>query len=93
MCLTQPATVIERREDELVVAIDGRRTVVTNLLVPEARVGDEVLVGLGIALAYLERVEAAELHAALAAALVDEPAAELAQSSTAGSRRSDPKRP
>jgi hydrogenase maturation factor len=91
MCLTQPATVVERREDELVVAIDGRPTVVSNLLVPEARVGDEVLVGLGTALAFLDRVEAAELRAALEAALVDEPAGDLPQPSMAGRR--PPNRP
>ena len=93
MCLTQPATVVALRQDELVVAIDGRRTVVTNLLVPEARVGDDVLIGMGSALAFLEQAEAAELRAALEAALVDEPAADLPQPSTAGRRPPDPIRP
>ena len=93
MCLTQPATVVELRQDELVVAIDGRPTVVTNLLVPEARVGDEVLVGMGTALAFLDQADAAELRAALAAALVDEPAADAQQPSRAGRRPPDPTRP
>jgi hydrogenase expression/formation protein HypC len=93
MCLAQPATVVELRQDELVVAIDGRRSVVTNLLVPEARVGDEVLVGMGIALASLEQAEAAELRAALEAALVDEPVADPPQPSTPGRRPPDPIRP
>jgi len=32
MCLTQAATVLELRPDELVVDLDGRATVVTNFL-------------------------------------------------------------
>lgn len=68
MCLTQAATVLERRPDELVVDLGGRVTVVTNLLVPDAAVGDDILVGVGSALARLNPADARrlrELHAAL----------------------------
>lgn len=68
MCLTQAARVVELLPDRLVVDLDGRRVVVTNLLVPDARVGDDVMVGVGSALARLTRPEARrlrELHQAL----------------------------
>jgi len=68
MCLTQAATVLELRPDELVVELDGRAAVVTNLLVPDAAVGDELLVGVGSALARLTPADARrlrELHEAL----------------------------
>jgi hydrogenase maturation factor len=68
MCLTQAATVLELRPDELVVDLDGRATVVTNFLVPAAAVGDDVLVGVGSALARLTPADARrlrELHEAL----------------------------
>ena len=66
MCLTQPATVLEIRPDVLVVEVDGRRQVVSGLLVPEARVGDDVLVGVGRALHVLSGEEAARLRGILA---------------------------
>jgi hydrogenase expression/formation protein HypC len=62
MCLTLPATVLEIRNDCLVVEVDGQPRLVDNLLVPDARVGDDVLVGLGRALAVLPPVEAAKLR-------------------------------
>lgn len=68
MCLTQAATVVELLPDRLLVDLDGRRIVVTNLLVPEARVGDDVMVGVGSALSRLTRPEARrlrELHQSL----------------------------
>ena len=68
MCLTQAATVLELRPDQLVVELDGRATVVSNFLVPDAAIGDEVLVGVGSALARLTPADARrlrELHAAL----------------------------
>ena len=67
MCLTQPATVLERRRDALVVDLDGRPRLVVNLLAPEARPGDEVLVGMGSALAVLSAADAAALRELLAA--------------------------
>lgn len=71
MCLTQPATVLERRHDALVVDLGGRPRLVVNLLVPEARVGDEVLVGMGSALALLAAADAAALRELLATELPD----------------------
>jgi hydrogenase maturation factor len=62
MCLSQPARVVELRPDALVVDLDGRRRLVTNLLAPEARVGDDVLVGMGNVLAVLPRDDAARLR-------------------------------
>jgi hydrogenase expression/formation protein HypC len=66
MCLTQPATVLEVRPAVLVVELDGRRQIVSSLLVPEARVGDDVLVGLGRALNVLTPQDAASLRELLA---------------------------
>ena len=62
MCLTRPATVLEVRPAVLVVELDGRREVVSSLLVPEACAGDEVLVGLGRALSVLAAEDAARLR-------------------------------
>ena len=62
MCLTRPGLVVELRPDALVVDLDGQRQQITNLLVPEARLGDEVLVGMGSALAILSAAEAARLR-------------------------------
>ena len=59
MCLTQPATVLARFDDEVLVEIDGRNRLVANLIVPDLRVGDEVLVGLGSVLARITDAEAA----------------------------------
>lgn len=66
MCLTQPATVLSVRPDELVVDVAGRVQVVSRLLVPDARAGDEVLVGLGRALDILTPEDAARLRELLA---------------------------
>jgi hydrogenase expression/formation protein HypC len=62
MCLTQPGTVVDLDAETLLVDVDGRRQRVANLLVPDARAGDEVLVGMGQALAVLTPAEAAELR-------------------------------
>jgi hydrogenase expression/formation protein HypC len=62
MCLTQPGTVIDFDAETLLVDVDGRRQRVANLLVPDARAGDEVLIGMGQALAVLTPAEAAELR-------------------------------
>ena len=62
MCLTQAARVIEAEPDELLVDVDGRRQRVTRLLVPDARPGDDVVIGMGQALAVLTPAEAAELR-------------------------------
>jgi hydrogenase maturation factor len=59
MCLTQPATVLARFEDEVLVEVDGRNRLVANLVVPDLRVGDEVLVDRGSVLARITEAEAA----------------------------------
>jgi hydrogenase maturation factor len=59
VCLTQPATVLARFDNEVLVEIDGRNRLVTNLVVPNLRVGDEVLVGLGNVLTRITDAEAA----------------------------------
>jgi len=59
VCLTQPATVLARFDNEVLVEIDGRNRLVTNLVVPNLRVGDEVLVGLGNILTRITDAEAA----------------------------------
>ena len=63
MCLTEPAMVLSRTEHDAIVAIDGRERVVTNLLVPDVRVGEHVLVGLGTVLARIPASEAVALAA------------------------------
>jgi hydrogenase maturation factor len=69
MCLTQPATVLARFDDEVLVEIDGRNRLVANLIVPDVRVGDEVLVGLGSVLARITDAEAAAARELIDAAL------------------------
>ena len=59
MCLTQPATVLARFDNEVLVEIDGRNRLVANLVVPNLRVGDGVLVGLGNVLTRITDAEAA----------------------------------
>jgi hydrogenase maturation factor len=66
MCLTQPATVLEVRPDTLVVDLDGETRVVLNMLAPAARVGDDVLVGMGSALSVLPPAQSARLRELLA---------------------------
>jgi hydrogenase assembly chaperone HypC/HupF len=63
VCLTEPAKVLSCHENEVLVAIDGRERLVTNLLVPDARVGEHVLVGLGTVLARIPDSEAAAIAA------------------------------
>jgi hypothetical protein len=57
---------VARSDDELLVEIAGRRQVVSNILVPDARAGDDVLIGMGRALTHLTPAEAAELRLLLA---------------------------
>jgi hydrogenase assembly chaperone HypC/HupF len=78
MCLTQAARVVAIRPDEFDVEVDGRTSVVASILVPEARVGDDVLVGVGRALALLNPNEARQLRA-LHQSLIHESAAPAAR--------------
>ena len=59
MSTAQPATVLARFDNEVLVEIDGRNRLVANLVVPDLRVGDEVLIGLGNVLTRITDAEAA----------------------------------
>jgi hydrogenase maturation factor len=72
VCLTQPATVLARFDNEVLVEVDGRNRLVANLVVPDLRVGDEVLVGLGNVLARITDAEAAAARELIDAAFRDE---------------------
>lgn len=75
MCLALPAQVVEKRDgDEAIVNLGGVRKAVSLALVPEADIGDYVIVHVGHAIGLLDRGEAektlalfAELDAAQAA--------------------------
>jgi hydrogenase expression/formation protein HypC len=59
MCLAVPAQIIKRTEGPLgVVEIEGVRKEVSLILVPEAKVGDFVIIHVGHALALLDQEEA-----------------------------------
>ncbi len=60
MCLAIPARIIERREgDDALVDLGGVRKTISLALVPEAVVGDYVIVHVGYALSLLDPDEAA----------------------------------
>ena len=75
MCLALPAQVVEKRDgDEAIVNLGGVRKAVSLALVPEADIGDYVIVHVGHAIGLVDREEAektlalfAELDAAQAA--------------------------
>jgi hydrogenase expression/formation protein HypC len=59
MCLALPAQLVERLgEDQAVVDLGGIRKTISIALVPEARVGDYVIVHVGHALGVLDEAEA-----------------------------------
>ena len=47
MCLTETAIVVTTEEGRALVRLAGRERELVNLLVPDARPGDAVLVGMG----------------------------------------------
>jgi hypothetical protein len=47
MCLTEAAIVVATEEGRALVRLAGRDRTLVNLLVPDARPGDAVLVGMG----------------------------------------------
>ena len=51
MCLTETATVLANRDGVARVRLGGTERSVQNLLVPDARPGDRVVVGMGLVLA------------------------------------------
>ena len=88
MWLTQPATVLARFDNEVLVEVDGRNRLVTNMVVPDLQVGDEVLVGLGSVLTRITDTEAAAARELIDAALKDETDALTAPSISTTPRRS-----
>jgi hydrogenase expression/formation protein HypC len=78
MCLAIPARVVERRsDDEAVVDLAGVRKAISLALVPEAAVGDYVIVHVGYAIGRLDADEA-ERTLALFAELAAAGSAEMA---------------
>lgn len=63
MCMTAPAIVLATFPNEALIQLDGRNRLVSSLAVPELRVGDWVLVGLGTVLSQLSPQEAVRLQA------------------------------
>jgi hydrogenase expression/formation protein HypC len=66
MCLALPSRVVARDGDDAVVEIGGVRKAVSAALVPEARVGDYVIVHVGHAIGVLDPDEAARTLALFA---------------------------
>ena len=73
MCLTRPATVLACDGMQVLVDLDGRSRLVTNLTLPDLGVGEVVMVGLGNVLGRLSEPEADELRAMWALAAADVP--------------------
>jgi hydrogenase maturation factor len=73
VCLTRPATVLASEGMQVLVDIDGRRQVMTNLTLPDLGIGEVVMVGLGNVLGRLSEPEADELRAMWALAAADGP--------------------
>ncbi len=82
MCLAIPARVVERRsDDEAVVDLAGVRKAISLALVPEAAVGDYVIVHVGYAIGRLDADEA-ERTLALFAELAAAGSADAAEAAT-----------
>ena len=58
MCLAVPAKIVEKKDQLAVVEINGVQRDVSLLLLPEAKVGDFVLVHAGFAMQIIDREEA-----------------------------------
>ncbi len=61
MCLAIPMKLVERTEFEGIVELDGVRRRVSLMLLPDAEVGDHVLVHTGYAIGKVDEREAAEI--------------------------------
>ena len=68
MCLAIPVRIESMEGEKGVAALDGNRTQVILTLVPEAKVGDWVLVHAGYAIAMLDEKEARETYELLSEA-------------------------
>lgn len=60
MCLAIPMVLVERNEFDGVAEIDGVRRQISTMYVPEAKVGDYVLVHAGFAISQVDEDEAAK---------------------------------
>ncbi len=58
MCLAIPMQLVERRDLEAVVEVQGVRRTISLMLFPEAEIGDHVLVHAGYAIGKLDEEEA-----------------------------------
>ena len=65
MCLAVPAKLIETNGSEAIADLHGNHLRITTLLVPEAKVGDWVLIHAGFAIQRLEEQAAARTWAVL----------------------------
>jgi hydrogenase expression/formation protein HypC len=74
MCVAYPGRVVELIDSTAVVQTEGRTLRASTILVPEANVGDWVVVAAGTILQVLDPDDAREIRAMLDAALLDAPA-------------------
>lgn len=65
MCLAVPARIIELKGDEAVADAIGNRIQIKTTLVPEAKIGDVVLIHAGFAITILDLEEAKKIWALL----------------------------
>ena len=65
MCLAIPAQIERIEGDQAMVVVEGSRTTVMAALVPDAKVGDWVLVHAGLAIAVVDEQQAREAFALL----------------------------
>jgi hydrogenase expression/formation protein HypC len=72
MCLAVPGRIIECRDDEITVDMQGNRVRASRLLTPEAGVGDWVLVHAGFAISQLDEADALQTWDYLRQALGEE---------------------
>ena len=65
MRLTQPATVLARLGEQVLVQVNGRDMLAENRVVPDLRPGDYVLIGAGCVIERLTGAEVERLRAGL----------------------------
>lgn len=66
MCLAVPAKVVEIKDQLAAVELNGVRRAASLMLLPEAKLGDYVLVHAGFAMQIVEEKDAEETYALLA---------------------------
>ena len=73
MCLAMPGQIVEQTGEQATVDMHGNRFTVSTALVPEARVGDWVLVHAGFAITTIGEQDARETWALLDQAAEEKP--------------------